>query len=280
MLRIPLPTDAASATYALSISKVRNPGLRTRFLAEAAAVAAAATEYSDAAVAGQLHLVQSHDSIGNVTKDEMIRVYDNRMAKKKSPGRTIYDRILGSAPHGKCPYCALRTASTLDHFLPKTDFPIFSVVPINLVPSCKDCNHAKLGESPGAADELMLHPYYDNLGQEQWLFAEVEESTPPSIKMYVDPPVAWPQLLGDRVARQFEKLELGQLYSTFAAEELLNKQYALEQVLTHGSPIEVRAHLIGETESYRAVRVNSWQSALYFALSENHWFCEGGFRDG
>jgi hypothetical protein len=41
---------------------------------------------------------------------------------------------------GRSPFCGVGHGSALDHNLPKTKFPQLLVVPLNLVPSCKNCN--------------------------------------------------------------------------------------------------------------------------------------------
>lgn len=70
-----------------------------------------------------------------------------------------------------CPYCnrqyitpiitkTKRLRADLDHFWPKSKYPIFSMSLYNLIPSCKFCNSSlKHEEDPG---KDALHPYHDN----------------------------------------------------------------------------------------------------------------------
>ncbi|RBP25364.1 hypothetical protein DET55_114116 [Bacillus mycoides] len=63
-----------------------------------------------------------------------------------------------------CPYCdwyEIEIAGvSIDHFLPKSKFPLFSIYPKNLVMSCPTCNdrikrhYIKLS---------IFHPYYDEV---------------------------------------------------------------------------------------------------------------------
>jgi hypothetical protein len=55
---------------------------------------------------------------------------------------------------------------TLDHYLPKNGYPIFSVFSLNLVPACK-CNSKRKETLTGPnPNERLLHPYFDDcLGQ-------------------------------------------------------------------------------------------------------------------
>jgi hypothetical protein len=66
-------------------------------------------------------------------------------------------------------------SGTLDHYLPKNGFPIFSAFSKNLVPACK-CNSKRgetlLGINPG---ERVLHPYFDECLGERLLSAKFED---------------------------------------------------------------------------------------------------------
>jgi hypothetical protein len=79
-----------------------------------------------------------------VTTEEMSRLYKGHFSRMKSPSRHMYDAIMTSSWKGFCPLCSHRQVTTLDHYLPKSLYPIFAVTPLNLIPSCSDCNKAKL----------------------------------------------------------------------------------------------------------------------------------------
>lgn len=53
----------------------------------------------------------------------------------------------------------------LDHWFPKSDFPILALSFFNLIPSCHSCNHIKLNSCPkdgwGNALKNINHPYFD-----------------------------------------------------------------------------------------------------------------------
>lgn len=80
-----------------------------------------------------------------------------------------------SSEHLICPMCGSMHSGTLDHYLPKNRFPIFSVFSKNLVPACK-CNSKRketlLGANPG---ERVLHPYFDDCLGERLVSARFED---------------------------------------------------------------------------------------------------------
>jgi 5-methylcytosine-specific restriction endonuclease McrA len=170
------PPFGARETFAACIARIDDKGLKRRLEDIADQVATEAAAYAEHAEAAELHLVpQAADVAGTVTTDEMVKVYDQRMAGKKGPGRHVYDAIKLLPKQGICPFCDHRPVSTLDHLLPKRLFPALAVAPNNLVGACADCNKAKLAFAPTAEEEVVLHPYFDNVDAERWLDARVVE---------------------------------------------------------------------------------------------------------
>jgi hypothetical protein len=61
---------------------------------------------------------------------------------------------------GVCPMCGSFGSGTLDHFLPRADYPEFSIFSRNLVPACS-CNSKRGTTHIGTGSERVLHPYFD-----------------------------------------------------------------------------------------------------------------------
>ena len=73
----------------------------------------------------------------------------------------------------RCPICDCSFAYsqvTLDHILPKSKFPIFSITPINLVPTCYNCNMRKNNRIPSK----VLNPYFHDYFVFDYLTVKVE----------------------------------------------------------------------------------------------------------
>ena len=278
MWRVSKPTISADDSFETCISRIRNVDLLGRMEGINDTVVAAAADYDIAAAQAQLHLTAVHANInGSVTAKEMSQLYDWRMVAALSPGRGIYDALIASADHGRCPFCGHRVVSTLDHVLPKKHYPVLAVTPDNLVPSCADCNKTKHDSLLPDAAHQYLHPYYDQIEGELWLRAVVLETAPASIRFFVEPYAGWPELLGQRVENHFKRLGLSKLYSSQAAQELVSIRYQVGAL--HGQlGAEAVKQFLTESHLSRAdARVNSWQTAFYAALSESDWYCGGGF---
>lgn len=278
MWTVPKPTETIEDTFETCISKVASAALKERLEGVADAIALASEEYDTAAENAELHLIAPTDGINvQVTTQEMVKVYDQRMVPEKSPGRDIYNSIFALAKHGRCPFCGHRGVMTLDHVLAKTRYPTFAVTPFNLVPCCTDCNKAKRNTICAAPEDQYLHPYYDAIEDDLWLRGEVIETAPAVVQFFVEPHVAWTQLTTDRVQHHFRELGLAKLYRSQAADELNNIKFQVAQLHAKSGMLAVRAFLEEAHESRSQSRTNSWQTAFYAALGVSDWYCNGGF---
>ena len=278
MLKLDRPAYSAKDAFAACISRVRVSALKTRLTAATQAIIDASDAYEVAGGTQALHQIVREPLVNSsVTTAEMEAVYTSRMAKQTGPGRVVYDDIFAAAK-GRCPFCAHRTVTTLDHHLPKAHYPALAIAPLNLVPSCSDCNKAKLARFPHAAEDVSLHPYFDDVGDERWLFAEVVEVAPATLRFRIEPPVTLDPLLAERLRRHFRGLNLSALYGSEAAEELLNIRHLLTSLQASGGKKFVRAYLEEHAESCLDGRLNGWRGAAYQAWAMSDWFCEGGFR--
>jgi hypothetical protein len=277
---LPRPAHLPRQTFDKCISRVRDKDLATRLAAAADSVVLASDQFHQAAQFGMQYQIIAHDLVApDITSDEMEKVYTQRMASNKGPGRDIYDEIFSAPQQGRCPLCMQRTVTTLDHHLPKKRFPALAVTPFNLVPACSDCNKSKQASVPTSAEEVGLHPYYDNLGDAIWLHAQVVEREPAAIRFSVLAPIEWDAVLLARVERHFRTLGLAALFASEAAEELVNVRHQLVQTRAANPVDGVRRELRRRADSSNVGRPNGWRAATYRAWCENDWFCAGGFAN-
>lgn len=279
MRRIAQPLDSAADVFAACVSIVKSNELKGRLHSVVGTITAAEAEFEVAATNANLHnLATQADVAGVVSIKEMSEVYEYRMVRAGTPGRLFYDKLMSSPSHGLCPLCGQRVVSTLDHHLAKTQYPALAVTPLNLVPACMDCNKIKLAQIPKTAEEQTLHPYFDNIEAEQWLYAEIITSSPAALRFYIQAPDGALAVQVARVRHHFSLFGLGRLYAAHAGAEIVNIRRSLERIFATAGSLEVKAHLQDQASSYAVVDKNSWQTAMYAALAENDWFCQIGFR--
>ena len=279
MRSLPKPDVTGAEVLQLCASSIRDPDLKERLLQAEAAVEAAEELYREYGEGGVLHAIKGTKNVGGfVTRKEMERVYNGTFVKSVKT-RSAYAKLKKACVNDICPLCGQGTVHQLDHYLPITSFPVFGVTAINLVPACSDCNKYKLIHVPANAGEQTIHPYFDEVDDEQWLFGEVVESTPAAVRFAVTPPNSWDAVQVDRMKIHFRIYRLGALYATHAAVEISNMRHALKKMAaTPGFAERIRQHLRERAESCAEVYENSWQRATFEALADSDWFCSGGFE--
>ncbi|CAC9635924.1 hypothetical protein [uncultured Gammaproteobacteria bacterium] len=274
MITINKPKFCTRSVYESCVNSVKDDNLRNKFTEIIESIVNFSKDYDKKAQKEELfQLIPNNNDnsdfiIQSVTKEELKSLYSQHMVERNKPARKIYDDLLNQAPI--CPFCGFGQATTLDHYLPKSKFPCLSVLPLNLVPSCKDCNTGKGNKLVVLAEQQPMHPYYDHhyFNSEQWLFAKVEESEPVVIKYYVNPPQNWTDISKKRVKAHFDSFGLGKRFSVQAANEL-------SSIVPRRFPSLLNEHAENEFKNNK----NSWKTAMYQALSKSDWYCVEGCKE-
>lgn len=217
--------------------------------------------------------------VGDLTKGELKNLYETKLIKSKEKARRAYDEIKVAA-NGHCPYCGgLGQVYTLDHYLPKSYYPSYSVTPLNLVPACRDCNTGTGAAFFDNAGEQPIHPYIDDdlFFDEKWIFAEVQRTDPIHVKFLVRCPDHWPEVDVARASQHFSFFNLARRYSVVAAEELSLIISQRRGVLASLNSEQYKIHL-SDGANAQGLAINGWRRALYAALSETIWFLETDFN--
>jgi 5-methylcytosine-specific restriction endonuclease McrA len=276
MWRVPQPAFDAEAVYLTCVRRIRDREVRRRYISVSDEVGLANDAYSLTAKRATLHSLDANDfALSVVSSAEMTELFELKFSRKKSAGRCFYDAIKLAPKFGRCPLCGHRQVETLDHNLPKSKFSALAIAPLNLVPACSECNILKTDSVPELAEDQTLHPYFDNVEDDLWLYARVIESMPASFEFFADPPKHWPQILRKRVSLHFSRFGLSELYGVQAAQELKSIEYHLNLILEAGRSADLRSYLTRQAASRGKLHVNSWQTAAYAAMSASDWFCSG-----
>lgn len=272
------PNKTASDFFDTLVNAKRNGRVKTRMKNSKQAILDAEAEFERKVTTARLHTIAPHTLVGEVTKLEMKRLYNDKLVDKASPGRFLYDELMISPAHGRCPLCGHGMVTTLDHHLPKSKFPSLAVTPSNLIPACRDCNSIKLSDVPTTAIKETIHPYFDNIEGDRWLYAKVLEEPQIPILFYVVPPDNWDLSLSNRVKRHFESFELDKLYTALAAREIVSRRWSIQNSFSTGGEQGIKAVLKDNYHSIKANNLNSYKTALYEALLHSEWYCKVGFK--
>ena len=271
------PTQDAGDTFATCVSRVQNSAMRGNLSSLRHRVEAAAVNYEAKGLLAAWHLIAQTGAVGAVPQSELVKTYKNRMAKPNAAGRSVYDELM-VVPQRRCPLCGQRDVSTLDHYLPEAHYTLLVVLPVNLVPACKDCNFKKLNAAPSSPETQTFHPYYDNFDDGVWLKAELVNIDPLAVIFEPIRPQGWNTTKFARARHHFKTLDLGALYSDHAAGEFIEIKRRLRNLYEAGGEAAVREDLASTASSITERYTNSWRGALYTSASTTDWFCDGGFE--
>ncbi len=283
MIKITPPNLTHAEIFNSCMQGIGDLNLRAAYNSELAAIDVECDRYHLLAQNEQLYLYPPNHStneqiaIGRTTKLQLKKLYTQYFSAANKPARKYYNQIRLSAPQNICPYCGIGEVRTLDHYLPKDLFPVFSIYHNNLIPACRDCQSEKLSEYAKDHVSQALHPYYDQplYFTSKWLYAEVNETTWPAVQFNAIPPGELAEPAKRRIESHFIDYRLAERYAVQAGPAL-SELFCILPIL-QGTPQLLRDHLETTAQGLRNAHINSWRGALYEALARSDWYCEEGY---
>lgn len=291
MRKLEIPAYAAIELFDVSVAGLSDAGLRAKFIANRPQIEIAFTAFETETLTKtwcnlpRARLARREAIIaGNLSKAELVDLYVNGVVKSNGRPRTIYDQIKLSA-HDECPYCGgigemgeEGELGTADHFLPKARFPVYSVLPANLVPACQVCNKGMGSSFPTDPDLQPLHPYLDELHffNEKWTTASVREDEPIVVDFDIEAPAGWSAKDRKRVGQHFEDCKLKARYRSRVSGELTTVISQRKTSLKTLTAEHFRYHLSVVADEPK-LPINGWKRTLYSALANSAWFCKREF---
>lgn len=267
------PEDDQEKVFLDCISNIRDNDYKNRLLSYKNDIVQASIDYEKMKIQNNIHKI-SFKSVESA--EDMLKLYNQKFVKSKSPGRKYYDKLKNAAPDGKCPLCGHCPASTIDHYLPKSKYPLYSITLINLIPMCGECNRNKGDLDICKEEDAFIHPYFDkSIDEQNWLKCKIEYMNEGLVFVFdIVKPKEWDDLLYRRMKNQFNKLKLNSLYSKNAGSELNNNLYFLKKIAEIGN-LEVKRYINDKIESFSKVYNNSWQISMFRAMLDSlEIFCD------
>lgn len=265
MIKLKKPDMDMESIIEDCISNVRKEPTLSHIKASKQTILTKSREYDEQAEKEQLENLNTHDILfGGATKDDMVWLYDKKFVADR--GRKYYDKIRAIPKFGRCPFCGVGTVSTLDHYLPKTEYPTYAITPYNLVASCADCNKKKEAMIMSTKENKLIHPYYDNFDDEIWLKTKIIFTDEIVFSFFVEKPIAWSQEKYQRAKNHFQKLGLNSLYVSHCGEEFAEYEYTAKTLYHVGGEELVKRDLVDRIKERRRVTKNNWRAALYEGL--------------
>jgi hypothetical protein len=263
------------ASCASSYAQERTRSRKGRILDSIDALVDSGDRYNQLAIQGSLGGIIESSICGVAEKDDLIDLYEAKLVKGKAEeqGRRVYNDIKDSAPLGICPLCSQLPVAMLDHYLPKSKYPAYSIFPANLVPSCHRCNLIKLSKANG----LTLHPYYDDIEDIEWLECSMQIDDDAIVLEYCVRGDVSPWTARERMVNHLKDVGVAELYQVSASSHLIEIRESLVRLGSKGGPVSVREHLLEGLSTRKHASLNSWGTALYTEMCSSQWFINGGY---
>lgn len=204
-------------------------------------------------------------------------LYERRIVSKEGICRSTYDDLRVST--ASCPFCLDGEIYEVDHFLPQAHHHDVVMYPGNLVPICHPCNHIKLELLPVDARHSLLHPYFDRLPAQPWLFADIDRKADgPVLNFRVHLDEALHGNIAPRLEYHFATLRLDSRMRVRSAKVLIELQTDLEDYLSGLGVEGLKAHFASEAAKHYGRHGNTLEAAAYRAASLNDAFCAGEYK--
>jgi len=294
MKKLAFPTISLNQMLNKCAEGMEQVNVRTNFQSVFPIFHANEQQYQALSLTGNLYtyprvnpLSNTTEVVGHLTKAKLINLYENNLRNKDKPARNYYDALLISSGE-RCPFCGdIGQTKNLDHFLPKAHFPEFSLMPLNLVPSCRDCNMGEKGEAYATIeDDQPIHPYLDRdiFYQQQWIYATYVDEDEGALNYFVQCPVAWSQEEKNRANNHFNSLDLASRYRLEAGKhisEVIDQKNAFTQSILRLAPQVTQQAIKVEFISSNLMPViqsdkfpNHWKKVMYQCLANSLAFFE------
>jgi 5-methylcytosine-specific restriction endonuclease McrA len=182
-----------------------------------------------------------------------------------------------------CPSCGEEgTPNTLDHYLPKRQFPHFSITPANLTPMCDICQGIKGVQTlDDDGHRIYLHPYFDDFLAAQVLRLVIGTPYCAPEDFVIEPDLDLPDDIIALVQRHIDGLELQRRYGAFFRDQYMRLLRLAQICRSKGT--DIREDIPKFKKLHEMHHANVWPHLFYAAVSEDQelldYLAEGELPD-
>lgn len=237
--------------------------------------------YKKLAVSGKLHKVRGQISNVDEESKKSLKVLYDRYVKESGVTKFIFKQSLNCAG---CQQNYATSRATKDHFLPSSVYPNFFVLPWNLVPTCGDCNRAKLDVSPKNNSENLPHPYFNTkLFKKNWLKVVINQIKPLKYELVVDDSLSPPEK--QMVENHLLAYKLKDTFNTHMSVIFEELDDEFREIFVNNGSANLRLFLDGERQkayvspsklkTYWPINI---EYVFLSGLYDSDWFCDNYYR--
>lgn len=184
-----------------------------------------------------------------------------------------------------CSYCGTQDSPyQIDHYLPRSVFPEYSVLSNNLVPSCATCNSRYKGDGYIFEDgsRLFFNPYYDTfINSIQFLKCDLSSlGIYIDIEFFIDDSIAETHPVEYKlIYSHFEELHLNERYIDLISDDVFPEFYdefveldtdTEEDIFMDISLEELKLVIDKRINRFRRNNCNYWKKVFFETLRESN----------
>lgn len=181
-----------------------------------------------------------------------------------------------------CPYCGYGPVEALDHLLQRGQYKLFSIFPLNLIPSCGLCNGGKRKKVSANAAEHQIHVYLEDVSEYKFLRTDVALDARTGglrARYHIVQSAGMPDDMYQRLVHHLVEFDLQARYTKQINIFLGEQAFGIEMSFGNGGADGLREYLLGAARALeKRFGANDWRTALMFGLSGCEEFCKGGFK--
>jgi 5-methylcytosine-specific restriction endonuclease McrA len=176
-----------------------------------------------------------------------------------------------------CAYCLYHTVSTVDHYIPKDEYPVFCVMPDNLLPCCASCNSIKKEHWRFNGSRLFIHFYHDQIPNLSFMTGTLAITNGlPAIVYQLTQPAGMSVENFNLLSSHFERLKLLELYKrgiNVVIAEIKKSVNNARSVYPGLSAAQISHVLLASSEASRVrFGLNYWQAIATDLLASSEEF--------
>lgn len=260
-------------SYFLKIISMKHLGVRTALQGIAPSIQTEYRKYVKACNGNNLHSFTASNFTG-VDVVNLKDCYADRV-EVNNLKQHIYDNQPSHIRY-ECQYCMIGdSGDSFDHYLPKEDFPEFSVLSNNLIPCCTRCNtHKSIYWNDAGLSRSIINIYYDQIPVQQFLNCAITyRRDTPIINFSISNPGGINPNLFRVITRHFERLFLLDRFKLKSNTEITNVINSLTPLLGSYTLLQASTYLLDDVVQMKLSYGNNyWKALLKEALANSNRF--------
>ena len=225
----------------------------------------------------ELSLLEEYNTFTEQQVNILIKCYEAETEELSKLKAMILSQQ-GIDTNSDCQYCTLGEAMTLDHYLPKSLFPEYAVLPINLVPCCYRCNNKRGSMWISESDKIRttINLYFDDLSKGQFLYCAINyENNIPKVSFFLQKDAAISDELFKVIEAHFSILSLYDRFQKKVNTEIseITRRLCKLKANHDFEKEKLKAFLLDDVDTLaKTYGLNYWKRALRKALAESEDF--------